>query len=129
MKNPDAEDFKMLGMIILVIFLLLIMNTAEIMSLWIYGKSREIFVKKMVGIPSTYIYVSLFFNFLCLMVLSNLAGITGAFLFSFPANTLLSVKINVPFCLFSFLICTCTGAIFGVLIYLNKVKHGFMELK
>lgn len=108
---------------------MLILNAYEIMSLWISGKYKEIFVKKLVGIKNSNIYFSLFFNYLCLIFISSLIGTALAVIISIPINSFISCYISVYSYFISLFINIITGCFFGLIIYFMKIKNKLLELK
>lgn len=105
------------------------MNTSEIISLWLSGKYKELFVKNMVGIKNVHIYSSLIFNYLCLVLISFCIGAIFSFFIINSLQNIIEINFSFVACLLSFGISFITGLVFGTIIYSIKIKRGILELK
>ena len=113
---------------ITIMLFLVLLNIFTITALWLTGKRKEIFVKKLVGAKGYQIATDLFFNYSIINIISYLFGISIAFLFTHlgivdieTSFTLISISI-------SFIFCLTVGAIFGGIIINRQLTKELAEI-
>jgi len=119
-----AGDQFIIVAAMLLVLLVILLNITTITSLWLEGKKREIFVKKLSGGTASGIVGDLFFNYLGINLLAYTIGACVSVLFArqewFGG---LPTRFSCGSVVLSFLFCLSVGSVFGaVVIYrlLNK---------
>lgn len=111
------------------VLLLLLMNSFEITRLWISGKIKEIYIKKLVGIPNRKIYLSLSMNYLALISISSIIGCILTFVTKLFINQFFTFEITFLAILFSFISTFIIGLFFVVIICKFRTTKEFGGLK
>ncbi len=129
--NSDIEmDRTFILLAVYGIVILLVMNIFEIVSFWLGGKSRQIFVKNLIGVKKVHIYKSIFGVFNGLIFFSFIIGFLLSCLFSrliSYENFAINIDFSVCFVSLAFSILVENFAL--ILSLFKKLKNGFMELK
>ena len=125
-----SSDKNIIMLISLITVLLLLLNVSEIVSLWLNGKSNQIYVKNLLGIKPSRIYFPIFAIFNVLILLSFAIGIFMSTIISnlFDINNF-NVNISPMTCIIVLVFTCLIENLFLIINLSTKLKNGYMELK
>lgn len=122
-------DSKLITLTIVMVLILLLMNSFEITRLWISGKIKEIYIKKLVGIPNRIMYLSLTINYFILILIASIIGCILTFIAKLFINSFFMFEITFFAILFSFISTFMIGLFFVIIICKFRIAKEFGGLK
>lgn len=112
-SNTDKDGFVVVCFFALFL-ILLFCNTLDIIIYWLRGKSKEIYVKQLVGIPRTLILAVLLFNFWGITILGALLGMLLAFISASFFSCFFPLQFWFTDCIISFIFCQIVLGLFCI---------------
>lgn len=111
-----------------VVTALLFLNAGEIASMWVRGRERQIFVKRLVGIPEKHILRSLFADFAAAYLFSFVIGLLLAWLLSLTVKNAFSFSLAPLACVTAFFFNAFIEIAFAAIFIRKKIKRIYGEI-